>query len=122
MTQEEKLIQRYFEAFNHHDLEGVMECFHGNPAIVGNDGVRHEGRDEVRQRYKTEFTLMPDCRCDLRLFTGNSGRAVAESLFYGTRPLSGRVIEAVGAEVIEIADGKIKEIRDYHRPLPVKPA
>jgi len=83
---------------------------------------RYEGRDEVRRQYETEFALMPDCRCDLRLFTGNSGRAVAESLFRGTRPRSGRVIEAIGAEVIEIVDGKIKEIRDYHRSLPAKAA
>jgi hypothetical protein len=45
---------------------------------------------------------------------------MAESLFHGTRPREGRVIEAIGAEVLEIVDGKIKEIRDYHRPLPAK--
>jgi hypothetical protein len=27
------------------------------------------------------------------------------------------VIEAIGAEVIKIVDDRIKEIRDYHRPL-----
>jgi hypothetical protein len=47
--------------------------------------------------------------------TGSDGRAVAESRFLGTRQRDGRVIEAIGAEVIEIIDGKIKEIRDYHR-------
>jgi hypothetical protein len=73
-----------------------MACFHRNPAIVGTDGERHEGWDEIRRQYETAFAVMPDCRCDLRLFTGNSGRAVAESPFHGTRPLSGRVIEAVG--------------------------
>ena len=65
---------------------------------------------------------MPDCYCERRLFTGNSGRAVAESLFHGTRPRNGEVIEALGAEVIEIVDGKIKEIRDYHRSLAAKTA
>jgi hypothetical protein len=47
---------------------------------------------------------------------------MAESLFHGTRPREGRVVEAIGAEVLEIMDGKIKEIRDYHRPLPAKAA
>jgi hypothetical protein len=32
------------------------------------------------------------------------------------------VVEAIGAEVLEIRDGKIKEIRDYHRPVPAKAA
>ena len=122
MTPEEELIQRYFDAFNRHDIEAVMACFHEDPTTVGADERRYQGRDEVRRQYETEFALMPDCRCDLRLFTGNSGRAVAESYFCGTRPRSGRVIEAIGAEVIEIVDGKIKEIRDYHRPLPAKTA
>ena len=37
-------------------------------------------------------------------------------MFFGTRPRSERMVEAVGAEVVEIVDGRIKEIRDYHRP------
>jgi len=65
---------------------------------------------------------MPDCRCDLRMLIGNSGRGVAESYFHGTRPRYGKLIEAIGAEVIEIVDGRIKEIRDYHRALPSKAA
>jgi len=52
--------------------------------------------------------------------TGNSGRGVAESLFHGTRAQHGKV-EAIGAEVMEIVGGKIKEIRDYHQPVPAKP-
>ena len=122
MTLEEELIRRHFDAFNRHDLEGVMACFHERPVIVGGEGRRCEGRDDVRRNYETGFALMPDCRCDLKVATGNSGRAVAESFFHGTRQDSGKVTEAMGAEVMEIVDGKIKEIRDYHRPLHAKAA
>jgi hypothetical protein len=38
------------------------------------------------------------------------------------RPRFGKVIEAIGAEVIEILDDRIKEIRDYHRRLSAKAA
>jgi ketosteroid isomerase-like protein len=120
MTPEEELIQRYFDAFNRHDIEAVMACFHATPVIVDATGTRFEGRNEVRRHYETGFALMPDCRCDLRTLTGNSGKAVAESSFFGTRPRSGKVVEAIGAEVVEIVDGGIKEIRDYHRPLSLK--
>lgn len=122
MTAEEELIQRYFDAFNRHDIDGVMACFHQEPAIIDATGARFAGRQEVRRHYETGFALMPDCRCDLKMLTGNSERGVAESYFHGTRPRSGRVVEAIGAEVIEIMDGRIKEIRDYHRPLPMKAA
>jgi hypothetical protein len=55
------------------------------------------------------------------LCTGNSGRGVAESFFHGTHAERGKV-EAIGAEVLEIVDGKIKEIRDYHHFTSAKAA
>jgi len=41
---------------------------------------------------------------------------MAESLFQGTLKRGG-VIKALGAEVFEFADERIKEIRDHHRVL-----
>ena len=120
MTLEEALIHRYFDAFNAHDIEGVMDCFHRDPVIIDPTGKPFKGRDEVQRHYETGFALFPDGRCDLRMCTGNGGRGVAESFFHGTRPRFGKVVEALGAEVMEIVDGKIKEIRDYHRPSPSK--
>jgi len=122
MTFEEELIQRYFDAFNRHDLDAVMACFHSHPVIIDATGVRFDCRDEVQRYYETSFAAMPDCRCDLQTMAGNSGHGVAESIFRGTRPRFNKVIEAIGAEVIEFADGRIKEIRDYHRPLAAKAA
>ena len=115
MTQEEQLIRRYFQTFNRHNIEGVMDCFHENPVLVSADGRRIEGRVEVRRCYEASFATFPDGRCQLRMCTGNDGRAVAESRFLGTRLLDSEVVEAIGAEVLEIAEGKIKEIRDYHK-------
>ncbi|MGH7963091.1 MAG: nuclear transport factor 2 family protein [Candidatus Binatia bacterium] len=122
MTPEEQLIQRYFEAFNRHDIEDVMACFHDHPLIIDNEGRRFEGREEVRRHYETGFALFPDGRCDLRMLTGHDGRGMAESLFHGTRRREGKVIEALGAEVVEIVGGKIKELRDYHRPVSAQAA
>ncbi len=121
MTPEEDLIHRYFDAFNRHDIEGVMACFHDQAALVHGDGKRLAGREAVRRQYEAEFAMCPDGRCEMRLCTGNSGRGVAESLFHGTRARDGKVVEAIGAEVMEIADGKIKEIRDYHQPRSARP-
>jgi ketosteroid isomerase-like protein len=122
MTFEEQLIERYFDAFNRHDIEAVMECFHERPIVVDGAGARYEGREEVRRYYETGFALFPDGRCDLRMCTGHDGRGVAESVFRGTRPRFGKVVEAIGAEVVEIVDGRIKDLRDYHRPLPAEAA
>src|SRR6266545_7551938 len=39
-TREEEIIRRYFEAFNNHDLEGVIACFHPEPVVVDSEGQR----------------------------------------------------------------------------------
>ena len=122
MTEEEQLIRRYFQTFNRHNIEGVMECFDANPVLVATDGKRIEGRAEVRRCYEASFAAFPDGRCQLRTYSGNDGHAVAESRFLGTRQRDGKVVEAIGKEVLEIAEGKIKEIRDYHRSVPAKAA
>ena len=119
MTQEEQLIRRYFQTFNRQNIEGVMDCFHENPVLVDRKGRRVEGRAEVRRCYEASFASFPDGRCQLRMCTGNDGRAVAESRFSGTRWCDGQRVEANGAEVLEIVDGKIKEIRDYHKRVSV---
>lgn len=114
-TTEEEFIERYFDAFNRHDIDEVMACFHDQPVIVGMDGTRLEGREAVRRYYEDQFFHFPDGRCDLRSVAGHDGRGMAESLFLGTRPRDGRVIRALGVEVIEFVDCKIRELRDYHR-------
>jgi len=119
MTSEEQLIKRYFDAFNRHDLDGVVACFHDEAVLVNPNGKRVAGIAEVRRSYETEFALFHDAHCELRVCTGNSGRGVAESYFTGTRSRETH-IEAIGAEVMEIVDGKIKEIRDYHQAVTAK--
>ena len=96
MTSEEQLINRYFDAFNRHDLEGVVACFHDEAVLVSPNGKRVVGIAEVRRSYETEFALFHDAHCELRVCTGNSGRGVAESYFTGTKAQQTRV-EAIGA-------------------------
>ena len=43
---------------------------------------------------------------------------MAETEFHGTHVKTGNVVRACGPEVVELADGKIRELRDYHRLTP----
>jgi ketosteroid isomerase-like protein len=110
---EERLIEEYFDAFNRHDLDGVMACFHDEVVLVSPAGARTEGLAAARDRYAQEFATMPDAHCELRTVIGRDGRGVAESIFRAT--MEGTPVRATGTEMIEFADGKIKEIRDYHQ-------
>jgi ketosteroid isomerase-like protein len=115
MRGEERLIRRYFAAFNGQDIDAVMACFHEHRAVVDMAGRRFDGPTEVRGYYEAQFAAVPNGRCDLRAVTASNGQGMAESLFHGTSARSRRPVEALGVEVVEVADGKIKEIRDYHR-------
>src|SRR6266851_4390534 len=64
MTREEELIKRYFDAFNRHDIGGVMACYHDEPVLVAPNGNRCEGRAAVRKSYEREFAMFPDGHCD----------------------------------------------------------
>ena len=113
---EEELIQRYFDAFNRHDLGGVLACFQQDAIIVCSDGSRYDGLDAVRSLYAEQFAITPDGRCHLRSVAAADGKADAESLFEGTRARDGRPIRAVGLERFTFLDGRIKEMHVHHRP------
>jgi len=112
-TREERCITAYFDAFNAHDVEGVLACFRHDVTLVSPDGTRVVGLDAARKRYAHEFSTMPDAHCELVLATGHAGYGAAESVFRAT--VDGSALEAVGAEVMEFVDGLISEIRDYHQ-------
>src|SRR5262245_12832230 len=115
-SSEEQVIQRYFVAFNSHDLDAVLACFHQDAIIVGSDGSRYDGLDAVHSLYAEQFAITPDCRCDLRSVTTANGKSDAESLFQGTRARDGHPIRAVGLERFTILDGRIREMHVHHRP------
>jgi hypothetical protein len=43
MTTEEQSVNRYFDAFNRHDIEEVVACFHQEAVLVGPNGKRLAG-------------------------------------------------------------------------------
>ena len=93
----------------------MIACFHPEPVVVDSEGRRHEGVDAIQRLYRFQFSLAADGRCDLRSLVGYDGRGMVESLFQGTLGRDGTVIKALGAEVFEFADERIKEIHDHHR-------
>ena len=115
-TIEEQVIEQYFDAFNRHDVDGVVACFHERVVLVDTAGQRVEGIEAARRRYEADFAMIPDAHCELRLVTGHDGHGVAESIFRGT-VREGGPVRAVGTEVMEFQEAKIKEIRDYHQLL-----
>jgi ketosteroid isomerase-like protein len=114
MSQETVLIERYFDAFNRHDLEGVMACFDREAVIVAAHGRRLEGVAAIRDYYASTFALFRDARCTIRTLVGEHGTGAVESLFTGTRAGAEHPTRLMGVEVLEFCQDKITALRDYH--------
>jgi hypothetical protein len=121
MTAEEELIQSYFDAFNSHDIEGVMACFDENPVLVDATGTRFEGpggETALRDRVCTDARLsLRPSYSDRTLGPGRSG----VTLPWHPSPIwkSHRSDRCRSSGHRGRAN---QEIRDYHRPLPAKAA
>jgi ketosteroid isomerase-like protein len=114
MSRASDLIERYFDAFNSHDLEGVMACYNDNAVIVASSGRRIEGAEAIRAYYASTFATFRNAKCTITSLVGNDGTGAVESMFTGTRDGTEHETRLMGVEIIELRDDKITELRDYH--------
>lgn len=112
-----------FDAFNRHDIDGVMKCFAddcvfytvGGPEVYGN---KIEGADAIAKAFVGVWTTMKDAHWDHHSHFVHGDRAVSEWTFSGTNPDGSRV-EAQGADLFTVRDGQlvVKQALRKDRPL-----
>lgn len=100
-----------FDAFNRHEIEAVMEHFAEDCVFytVGGSevfGTRIEGRKAIADAFVAVWTGMPDATWDRHSHFVCGDRGVSEWTFRGT-DASGMRVEAEGADLFTIRDGKI---------------
>lgn len=118
-----ELLQAFADAWNRHDVEGLMsfmtdDCVFETSA--GNDvvGTRFEGADAVRKGYSRSWEAFPDAQWnDARHFvTGDRG--VSEWVFTGTNA-DGKRSEVAGCDIFTFRDGKISVKNSYRKNRPL---
>lgn len=100
-----------FDAFNRHDVEGVMKCFAddcvfytvGGPEVFG---AKIEGAEAIAAAFAAVWAGMKDAHWDHHSHFVHGDRAVSEWTFSGTDK-DGMRIEAQGADLFTLRDGKI---------------
>ncbi|MGB7336910.1 MAG: nuclear transport factor 2 family protein [Salaquimonas sp.] len=100
-----------FDAFNRHDIEGVMKCFAddcvfyavGGPEVYGS---KIEGSDAIAKAFTAVWTGMKDAHWAHHSHFVAGDRAVSEWTFSGTGA-DGMRVEAEGADLFTLRDGKI---------------
>lgn len=116
-------LESLFDAFNGHDIDGVMgffseECVFdavGGPEVYG---TRFEGKAAIAAAFSGVWAAMPDAHWAHHGHFVQGDRGVSEWVFSGTAA-DGSRIEAEGCDLFTIKGGKIvrKQAFRKNRPL-----
>ena len=112
----EAVVRQLFDAFDHGDLNAIVELF-------ADDVVNHtappglpQGRDGVRPSAAALLTAFPDVRTTVDLFVSEDDVVTAVHTHegthagpYGSIPPTGKRFRINGIEVFRIVDSKIAE-------------
>jgi len=106
-----ELLKDFLNAFNHHDLDSIMDYFADDcvfymPRGAAPRGDRYIGKAEVRAGLAKRFSGIPDVHYgeDQHWTCGNLG--VCQSTLTGTS-VSGQHIKVRGVDLLEFSEGKI---------------
>lgn len=114
------LLQAFGEAWNAHDLDGLLalcteDCVFETAAGPLACGVRHVGKAALRAAFPGAWRTWPDARWEEAVHVvAAGGRAFSEWTFRGT-DAQGATIEVRGVDLFEIRDGLIARKDTYRK-------
>lgn len=112
-----ELLKELTDAFNAHDLDGIMARFADDCSLDmprGSEpwGSRYEGKDAVRRGLSVRFETTPDVHYgDCRHFVSGN-RGVSEWVLTGTEK-DGSKVKVCGCDHYEFRDGKVVRKDSY---------
>jgi ketosteroid isomerase-like protein len=112
-------LQSFADAFNAHDLEGIMshmtdDCVFqasGGPDV---DGAQFRGQRDVRKAFEDVFLTFPDARWNHPRHFVSGDRGFSEWTFTGTRA-DGTRVEVAGCDLFTFRDGKISAKNSFRK-------
>jgi ketosteroid isomerase-like protein len=106
------MLQAFADAWNRHDLAGIMalhtdDCEFWSSAGPHAEGSRYKGREAVAAAYQAIFDGFPDAQWGKGSITLLEGRGLSEWTFTGTGR-DGKRVEVLGLDLLEIVGDKIR--------------
>jgi len=116
-----QVLKRVLDAFNRHDVDGIMEffaedCLFETPRGPDPWGSRLVGKEQVRKGFEARFAGIPDIQYGNDRHWVSGDRGVSEWTITGT-DTSGRRVEVQGCDLFEFRDGKITRKDSYWKIL-----
>ena len=108
-------VERFNEAFNRHDVDGVMDCMTDDCVFENTrpapDGTRLEGAEVVRRYWEEFFARSPDARFETEEVFAAGDRCVVRWRYRWVR--EGKAGHVRGVDLFRVRDGKISEKLSY---------
>jgi steroid delta-isomerase-like uncharacterized protein len=127
MASARELSDRYTEAINAHDADGIAALF-ADDGVFEDPTGRYEGRDEIRLFWQQMLTAFPDMSAEDTFKAESASTAINEWLLAGTNtgPMetpertvsaTGRRVAMKGTDAITERNGLIVSQRVYYDQL-----
>ncbi|MCA1844494.1 MAG: nuclear transport factor 2 family protein [Actinobacteria bacterium] len=112
------LAHQFADAFNRHDVDGLVGCFTDDATYHDLFYGRHGGHDELRKMFERMFTEGRDLVWTIDAVAGSPQLEIAEWTFdflvSDAIPRSaGRHLHFPGVSVFELRDGRCRAYREY---------
>ena len=108
-------VERFNEAFNRHDVEGVMAAMTGDCVFENTspfpDGTRFEGQAAVRGFWERFFQNSPTATFDAEDVFATGDRCTVRWIYRKTT--DGQPWHIRGVDVFLVRDGKVAEKHSY---------
>ena len=117
------LLQQLFDAFNDHDLEGVLALMSDDIVFDGAAGpeafgARFVGHEAVGAAFEGVWKTFPDVKWANDSHFVSDGLGVSQWTLVGTRE-DGMKIEADGVDLFSFKDGKIASKKAFRKDRPL---
>ena len=115
----EEFLQSFAEAFNAHDITGIMshmtdDCVFEASAGPDFDGEKFTGQEQVKKAFQNVFATFPDAHWGDSKHFISGNRGFSEWIFTGTRS-DGTKVEVTGCDLFTFRDGKIAVKNSYRK-------
>lgn len=109
------VVERFNEAFNRHDVDGIMQCMTADCVFENTrpapDGTQIVGQDAVRRFWEEFFARSPQARFDTEDLFAAGDRCVVRWVYHWMR--DGKAGHVRGVDVFRVRDGKVAEKFSY---------
>ena len=102
-----EFLKEFADAWNRHDLDGVMACMASDGIFVSSDGTRHEGADAVRRAFAEVIEGVDELAFTEDEHFVSGDRGLSQWRLTGVAGDDGTRLDVRGCDLFVFRDGRI---------------